>query len=1003
MRRLLKLFRAATDGHANLPKIRIGVCAMDKKARSKPMKEILERLTAWGEFEVVIFGDDAILEKPIEDWPHVECLLCWHSDGFPLKKAQEYIKYRRPFLVNDVFMQDFLLDRRKVYKLLVERSIPVPTHIIVERDHLPEGTTDPPGFVEDEDYVELNGQRIVKPFVEKPVSGEDHNIWVYYPHSMGGGVKYLFRKVDDKASKYDSSHDGKVRRDGSYIYEEFLPTGGTDVKVYTVGPRYAHAEARKSPVVDGKVLRNADGKEMRFPVLLSPQEKEIARMVCLAFGQKVCGFDLLRSEKGRSYVCDVNGWSFVKNSKKYYDDAADILRSIILSALAPHRLNVQPNLPTYTGALTNPDTGSNLAVSGKGAGWEGGWGWGDWELRCVLAVIRHGDRTPKQKLKVVVTQEPLLNLFHKYKDAKGKQAKLKSPLQMQELLDITRQLVKVGRGGNDEREAAQEVRGKLRIMQTVLESGGQFSGINRKVQIKPLRWGIAADGLVGVAVLEEALLILKWGGVLTHAGRQQAEDLGKIYRMVMYPSGGNGLLRLHSTYRHDLKIYSSDEGRVQTSAAAFTKAMLDLEGNSLTPILVSLVNKDASMLEAFGKGASDDIADAKEALYQVGSATSASSIIARLPDTPLGLLRRLVELLRRLIDRLRQLVREEGATARGGGPPKYSSLSMDPKERVHDDNQPCGGEKMLLMFDRWHKLLKSFYNEKKDRFDISKVPDIYDSAKYDAIHNAHLGLDALEELYIVAKLLADVVIPCEYGLDPGGKLRIGSKIANELLGKLLVDLASMREESIVTACMEPHGARAMVKHGSGGSNGPTGREGDLEGGPAGEMEPETETIHRLCPTYASDINSPLRHVRTRIYFTSESHMHSLVNVLRWCHLGADAAGCCAMPPITPPEGACAQLDEMTELDYLTQVVFRMYENKTVPVESQERFRVEVLFSPGANYNPFDFASTSLHNNHVLPIVPRTALHKNDGITLAEMEEKLMPFSSVSLGFQQQQQ
>lgn len=52
-----------------------------------------------------------------------------------------------------------------------------------------------------------------------------------------------------------------------------------------------------------------------------------------------------------------------------------------------------------------------------------------------------------------------------------------------------------------------------------------------------------------------------------------------------------GLLRLHSTYRHDLKCYTSDEGRCQKTAASFLKGLLEFEG-ALAPILAIMVRND---------------------------------------------------------------------------------------------------------------------------------------------------------------------------------------------------------------------------------------------------------------------------------------------------------------------------------------------------------------------------------------------------------------------------
>ena len=61
---------------------------------------------------------------------------------------------------------------------------------------------------------------------------------------------------------------------------------------------------------------------MRYPVNLTSEEKEYARRISKTFKQEICGFDMLRSG-GKTYVCDVNGFSFVKTSDKYYEDCAN--------------------------------------------------------------------------------------------------------------------------------------------------------------------------------------------------------------------------------------------------------------------------------------------------------------------------------------------------------------------------------------------------------------------------------------------------------------------------------------------------------------------------------------------------------------------------------------------------------------------------------------------------------------------------------------------------------
>lgn len=220
----------------------------------------------------------------------------------------------------------------------------------------------------------------------------------------------------------------------------------------------------------------------------------------------------------------------------------------------------------------------------------------------------------------------------------------------------------------------------------------------------------------------------------------------------------------------------------------------------------------------------------------------------------------------------------------------------DPKTM---DNALYQGETWDLMGRRWGKIEKDFYNKNNAAFDISKIPEIYDAIKYDFCHNQHsLQFAESEELYIYAKNLADIVIPQEYGLTVEEKLAIGQGICTPLLKKIRADL----QRNI-------------------------------------EIENE-ENVNRLNPRYSHGVSSPGRHVRTRLYFTSESHVHSLLTALRYGGL----------LPLSDQQWrrAMEYVSMVSELNYMSQIVVMLYEDPTKDISSEERFHVELHFSPGVN-------------------------------------------------------
>ncbi|KAL0944470.1 inositol pyrophosphate synthase [Colletotrichum truncatum] len=884
----------------------IGVCALDVKARSKPSRNILNRLIANREFDVVVFGDKVILDEEVENWPICDYLISFYSDGFPLDKAIAYVKTRKPFCVNDVPMQKILWDRRLCLNILDRIGVPTPKRIEVNRDGGPKiltpdtakhikdvtGITMDPeelGYnrlprkvelLDDGDILSVDGALLKKPFVEKPVSGEDHNIIIYFPKATGGGARRLFRKIGNKSSEYDpelNTPRAILEPENSYIYEKFMRVDNAeDVKAYTVGPNYCHAETRKSPVVDGVVRRNTHGKELRYVTGLNAEEKEIASKISTSFGQRVCGFDFLRAG-GKSYVIDVNGWSFVKDNDDYYDHCANILKEVFVKerlrrggvtspAPSPAPSDITDPLalrgkekdsqsttapPSQNKSLTNMSTASDkqqpepktapMNVPSQKS--ESGLAstvtssctsptlpppppimdpavasvpsttasatpsatpslQGEvtapqeeapappppkhsWKLKGIVSVIRHADRTPKQKYKFTFHTAPFIELL------KGHQEEV--------LLIGEAALASVLQAVDVALRAGVEDRQKLKSLRNVLVKKGGWAGT--KVQIKPmfrkkktedvavssgdelsqvLKEGVETDfaeksedgatktdnsspsrkppkrhdSLSGVTmsritaaeeslVLDKLQLIVKWGGEPTHSARYQAQELGENMR--------NDFNLLNRDVLDEVHVFSSSERRVTTSAQIWASSFLDRKD---LPEDFITIRKDLLDDSNAAKDEMDKVKKKLKGLLRKGNERPPQFAWPEKMPEPSEVQTRVVQLMnfhRRVMHHnyaklhngsavasLNNHIVNPGSEKSHNGevsvPTSSASSSLSQANAVNTiQTRWCCGEDAELFRERWEKLFAEFCDGEK--VDPSKISELYDTMKFDALHN----------------------------------------------------------------------------------------------------------------------------------------------------------------------------------------------------------------------------------------------------------------------------
>jgi inositol hexakisphosphate/diphosphoinositol-pentakisphosphate kinase len=385
-------------------------------------------------------------------------------------------------------------------------------------------------------------------------------------------------------------------------------------------------------------------------------------------------------------------------------------------------------------------------------------------------------------------------------------------------------------------------------------------------------------------MVTKALMIFKYGGQLTDFGRKQSDLLGKHFRHKMYPADRLGMLSLHSSYAHDLKFYASDEGRVQMTAAVFARSFLELDEEEIVPILFALVWNDRRANLLLEHSSSDS--DLMRTVKK-----QLAEILNT--DTDFSEAHSALSDSAMVADIPVGLLRRLGL-GRIGNPHQQlhrlrelvQNVCRELREKIHRASVEGGYTPLNRIYKLWSKILAALYDETTDKFDVSKVPDILDCSRHDMLHHKASGIN-FRTVFDFVRGIANWVVPQEYGITDAEKSQVSLEICRPLLQKLVSDLRQMRERK------------------------------------------QLQTV-------------------TRFYFTSESHMQTLMHLLE--------TGL-RVPPTT-----------FREENYIAHVVIKMYENMAVPVNDRRRFQVEVWHSPGANSTNVPDPPGDMHT-FVLPLRP----------------------------------